>query len=152
MAVAAPTPPAAAPAAVPRVPSTRAQLLRPTACFGLLACVGLACVTAQVGPQLPGRRVEPAVLRAAKQREGRQEGGHVAAAPREEEPVTLREAAVPALLLAAAPLLTRAAAHLRAPKPLQWLIGLAAAANVPRATASGHCLWPLPLATASGQL
>ena len=64
--------------------------------------------------------------------------------------MTLREAAVPALLLAAAPLLTRAAAHLRAPKPLQWLIGLAAAANVPRATASGHCLWPLPLATASG--
>ena len=97
-------------------------------------------VSTQVGPQLPGRRVEPAVLRAAKQREGRQEG--VAAAPREEEPVTLREAAVPALLLAAAPLLTRAAAHLRAPKPLQWLIGLAAAANVPRATASGHCLWP----------
>ena len=48
-AVAAPTPPAAAPAAVPRVPSTRAQLLRPAACFGLLACVGLACVTAQVG-------------------------------------------------------------------------------------------------------
>ena len=107
-------------------------------------------LSTQVGPQLPGRRVEPAVLRAAKQRAGRQEG--VAAAPREEEPVTLREAAVPALLLAAAPLLTRAAAHLRAPKPLQWLIGLAAAANVPRATASGHCLWPLPLATASGQL
>ena len=51
-AVVAPTPPAAAPAAVPRVPSNRAQLFRPAACFGLLACVGLACVTAQVGAPL----------------------------------------------------------------------------------------------------
>lgn len=41
--------------------------------------------------QLPGRRVEPAALRAARQREARQEGGRVAAAPRDEEPVTLRE-------------------------------------------------------------
>ena len=109
-------------------------------------------VLAQVGPQLPGRRVEPAVLRAAKQREGRQES--VAAAPREEEPVTLREAAVPALLLAAAPLLTRAVAHLRAPKPLQWLVGLAAAANVPPRPLPlrRHRPVPPPLATASGQL
>ena len=48
-AAAAPTPPAAPPAATLRVPAARAQLLRPAACFGLLACVGLACVTAQVG-------------------------------------------------------------------------------------------------------
>jgi len=112
-------------------------------------------VPAQVGPQLPGRRVEPAVLRAAKQREGRQQGGRVgrmAAAPREEDPVTLREAAVPALLLAAAPLLARAAARFRAPKPLQWLVGPAScppqqscppascapAATPPRAPASGQ--------------
>ena len=41
--------------------------------------------------QLPGRRVEPAALRAARQREARQGAGRVAAAPRDEEPVTLRE-------------------------------------------------------------
>ena len=127
-AAAAPTPPAVPPAATPRVPAARAQLLRPAVCFGLLAFVGLACVTAQV-TQLPGRRVEPAALRAARQREARHEGGRVAAAPREEEPVTLREAAVPALLLAAAPVLTHVAARLRAPKPLQWLVGLAFVAS-----------------------
>jgi len=134
--------------------STRARLFRPVACFGLLACVGLACVTAQVGPQLPGRRVEPAVLRAANHQEEREEGGRLAAPPRNsgsEPAMMLREAAVPALLLAAAPLLTRAAALLRAPKPLQWLVGLSLIASAsalaifrPLAPAAAAASAPVP--------
>jgi len=67
--------------------------------------------------------------------------------------VTLREAAVPALLLAAAPLLTRAAAHLRAPKPLQWLVGLTLLASAsalaifrPLAPAAAPAFPPVPAA------